>query len=353
MDRKPIKVAIIGCGRIGAQWDAQQAAPAHSLTHAAAFSRHPQATLVAVCDRDFAKAQQAMRRWGAARAYGEVGAMFAEQDVDIAVIAAPSATRGEIVGPALSAGVKVLVIEKPLATTLAECRQLAAAIDAAGCKSLVNFSRHWDPSMRDLRAAIEAGSLGAVQRLVGTYGKGLVNNGSHLIDLAGLLCAARPLRARALGSPLDPGESAWSGGRDPTCDAQIVYAAETGAEFQLAIWGTDHRAYTCFELRLIGSRALCDVTRGGRRLSLTTIEDDPNFEGYRIPGGARDLPAQALQSMDHMADEAVRLAQGTLRRSDCDAQAALQTALTVEAVRRSALADGAWVELAAVERNSD
>jgi predicted dehydrogenase len=353
MDRERIKVAIIGCGRIGAQWDAQAPAPAHSLTHAAAFSRHPQASVVAVCDRDFAKAQQAMRRWGALRAYGDVGALFAEQAVDIAVIASPSGARAEVVDPALAAGVAVLVIEKPLATTLGECRRLAAAIEAAGCKSLVNFSRHWDPSMQELRSAIEAGSLGAVQRLIGTYGKGLVNNGSHLIDLAGLLCRARPLRARALGSPLDPGESAWSGGQDPTCDAQIVYARENGTELQLSLVGTDHRAYTCFELRLIGSRALCDVTRGGRRLILTSIEDDPNFDGYRIPGGARDLPAQALQSMDRMADEAVRLAQGTLQRADCDAPAALQTALAVEAVRRSAHANGAWVELAAIERNSD
>jgi predicted dehydrogenase len=353
MDRERIKVAIIGCGRIGSQWDAERVAPAHSLTHAAAFSRQAHASLVAVCDRDFAKAQQAMRRWGAARAFGDAGTLFAEQAVDIAVIAAPSATRAEIVTPALAAGVKVLVVEKPLATTLAECRQLAAAIEAAGCKSLVNFSRHWDPSMRDLRSAIEAGNLGAVQRLVGSYGKGLVNNGSHLIDLAGLLCAARPLRARALGSPLDPGESAWSGGQDPTCDAQIVYASTAGTEFQLAIWGTDHRAYTCFELRVIGSRALCDITRGGRRLVLTAIEDDPNFEGYRIPGGARDLPAQALSALDHMADEAVRLAMGTLQRSDCDARAALQTALTVEAVRRSALANGAWVELASIEHRME
>jgi predicted dehydrogenase len=353
MNARLINVAIIGCGRIGAEWDAAQVSPDYSLTHAAAFSRHVRASLVAVCDRDPAKARQAARRWGARQAYTDVAALLGEQPIDIAVIAASSAARSEIIEPAIAAGVGVLVIEKPLATTLGECRRLAAAIDAAGCKSLVNFSRHWDPSMRDLRIAIGSGGLGAIQRLVGTYGKGLANNGSHLIDLAGLLGSAQPVRARSLGTPLDPGEAAWSSGLDPTCDAQVVYANETGAELQLTICGTDHRAYTSFELRILGSRGVCEISRGGRRLTLCAIEDDPNFADYRIPGSARDLPARALHAMDRMADEALQLAMGSISHADCDARMALRTATAVEAVRRSGRANGAWIDLDSIDAGTD
>jgi hypothetical protein len=80
-------------------------------------------------------------------------------------------------------------------------------------------------------------------------------------------------------------------------------------------------------------------------LTLTAIEADPNYAHYRIPGTARSLPARALEAMDHMADEALQLALGTLQQASCDAQSALRTALTVEAVRYSARANGAWMNV--------
>lgn len=345
MDERRINVAIMGCGLIGAQWDVAQLSPAFSLTHAAAFSRHAQASLVAVCDPDRAKAEQAAQRWSAQHAYTDVGRMFADNAVELAVVATSSAARWQVIEPALAAGVKVLVIEKPLAITLTESRRLAAAIDAAAVKSVVNFSRHWDPSMRELRDAIRSGELGTIQRLVGTYGKGITNNGSHLIDLVGFLCDAEPVRARSLEGPLDAGEASWSRGEDPALDAQVIYADQTGSEFHLTMMGTDQNAFTCFELRVIGRQALCEMSRGGRALTLTAIEADPNYAHYRIPGTARSLPARALEAMDHMADEALQLALGTLQQASCDAQSALRTALTVEAVRYSARANGAWMNV--------
>ncbi len=351
MDERRINVAIVGCGLIGAQWDAARppsASPptAPSLTHAAAFSRHARVSLVAVCDPDPAKAEQAAIRWGALRAYTDVREMFTGAAIELVVIATASATRWEVIEPALAAGVKVLVIEKPLASTVAESRKLTSSIETAGVKSVVNFSRHWDPSMRALRETIRAGELGSIQRLVGTYGKGILNNGSHMIDLAGFLCDATPRRARALGSPLDPDEASWSGGGDPTLDAQVIYADRTGSEFHLTLLGTDQSAFTCFELRVFGRHALYDMSRGGRALTLTPLETDPNYAGYRIPGTPRALPAYGLEAMDRMADEAVRLALGTLPQASCDARSALQTALTVDAIKRSAGADGSWIDIA-------
>jgi predicted dehydrogenase len=345
-----VNVAIIGCGLIGTQWDAAAPAAAFSLTHAAAFAKHPAARLAALCDRDPDKAAQAALRWGAARAYSDPRRLFAENAIDLAVVAASSAARWEVVEPALAAGVKVLVIEKPLATTLAESRRLVAAMDAAGAKSLVNFSRHWDPSMRDLREAIRAGELGRIQRLVGTYGKGLTNNGSHMIDLAATLCDARPLRARALGSPLDAGEAAWSDGRDGAPDAQVEFVDGAGALFHLTMLGTDQRAFTCFELRVVGSAAVCELSQGGRRLTLAPVRADPNYAGYTILGEAASLPARALEAMERMADEALQLAQGRIAGASCDAHTALRTALAVAAVGRSAEQDGRWVALDELEQ---
>lgn len=339
------RVAIVGCGLIGAQWDADRPAAPVSLTHAAGFSKHPGARLVAMCDQDLARARQAAATWGAAAAYDDPRALFAAEAVDIAVVAASSAARWSVVEPALAAGVKVLVIEKPLAITLAESRRLAAAVQAAGCRSVVNFSRRWDPAMQALRERIAAGEFGALQRFNASYGKGIGNNGSHMIDIVAFLGGGRPLRARSLGSPLEAGEADWCGGRDRALDAQVEYEDAAGRRYLLTLLGTDQRAFTVFELRVVGSQALYDFRRGGRELACTPLQADPDYAGYVVPAPPQAETARLLEAMDRMADEAVQLAAGQLAASRCDVGAALRTALAVEAINLSAQAGGQWIAI--------
>lgn len=342
---EPIRVAIIGCGLIGTEWDRTTAVDAPALTHARAFSEHPNAQLVALCDSDGDRVRSAAHYWQVAHAYTDARQLFAEQVIDVAVVSASSAARWIIIEPALAAGVKVLVIEKPLATTLNESRRLVAEMDAAGALSLVNYSRNWDLSMRELKDRITAGTMGNVQRAVATYGKGICNNGSHLIDLTGFLCGARPVRARALGSPFDASEAAWSPTQERAWDAQVEFIDPNGSIINLTLLGTDHRAFTCFELRVIGQKSMFELSMGGRSLSWTKLQDDSNFAGYVVPAPAVPLLPRYLEAMQRMADEAVRLATGDINTASCDAQAALRTALAVEAIQLSAKGDGRWVTL--------
>lgn len=112
--------------------------------------------------------------------------------------------------------------------------------------------------------------------------------------------------------------------------------------------GTDQRAFTCFELRVIGSRAICELALGGRKLTYTTFRDDPHYAGYTIPAEPVSLPARAMEAMDTMADEALQLALGKIDDSSCDVHTALLTALAVEAVIVSEKDDGRWVDIASL-----
>jgi predicted dehydrogenase len=269
--------------------------------------------------------------------------MFDSEKVDLVVVATASSARWSVVEPALLAGVKFFVIEKPIATTLRESRLIASAFAAAGARALVNFSRHWDPAMRDLRARILAGSFGVLQRLVGLYGKGISNNGSHMIDLVSMLCAVKPVRVRSLGSPLSRTESSWSKQAEPTLDAQLVFADAMGVEIHLDLLGTDQSAFTCFELKIIGTNAVCTITAGGRALAVSRVIDDPDFVGYKIPGPPAARPARALECMDTMAAEAIELVRGRIEHASCDVACAMMTAATVDAIRRSEAENGCWV----------
>jgi predicted dehydrogenase len=340
-----IRVAIIGCGLIGTEWDRTTPADAPALSHARAFSEHARAQLVAFCDCDRDRARSAAKYWQVAHAYTDSRQLFSEQNIDVAVIAASSAARWAVIEPALAAGVKVLVIEKPLAITLEESRRLVAEMDAAGARSVVNYSRNWDPSMREIKDRIAAGAMGRVQRVVATYGKGICNNASHLIDLTGFLCGSRPVRARALGSPLDVSEADWSKRDERAWDAQVEFIDSTGSSINLTLLGTDQRAFTCFDLRIIGHKSIFELSMGGRRLYWYELQEDPNFEGYVVPAPPVALPSRYLEAMQKMVDEAVRLAAGDINTVSCDAHTALRTALAVESIQRSAQGDGQWFTL--------
>lgn len=342
---KPIRVAIIGCGRIGTEWDRTTTHVGPALTHAGAFSNNTRSKLVAFCDRDGERARSAAHYWQVAHAYTDPRQLFDEQSIDVAVIASSSSARWTVIEPALAAGVKVLVIEKPLATTLEESRRLVAALNAAGAHSVVNYSRNWDPSMRELKERIEAGAMGKVQRVVGTYGKGIGNNGSHLIDLTRSLCGSSPVRARALGSPLDVSEAAWSPTAERAWDAQVEFIDPNGNSINLTLLGTDQRAFTCFELRVIGQKAMFELSMGGRRLTWTELQDDPNFPGYIVPALKVELKPRYMEAMQKMADEVVQLASGDFSTVSCDAQMALDISLAIEAIQRSAQNEGQWIKL--------
>jgi len=94
------------------------------------------------------------------RAVAEAG--DALDSFDAAVLALPHHLHAPIGGELLRAGKHVL-IEKPLATSSAECGQLLAAAEASGATLAVGHVRRFMPANRWVKAALDEGRLGALQ----------------------------------------------------------------------------------------------------------------------------------------------------------------------------------------------
>jgi predicted dehydrogenase len=337
--RKPAAtVALIGCGRVGSQWDEDRPAGTPALTHAAAFQRASRASLVALCDPDPERLASAARARGVSRQYTSSAALFGELVPDIAIIATPTAVRREPIEAALQAGVATLVCEKTIASSLEEGRELAERLGSA--KVFINYLRRWDKAMRDWRARIARGELGKLQRAVGWYGKGLFNNGTHLIDLVLFLAGASALRARAGARRLDSGEADWNKGADPTFDAEVVFP-----DFVLTLLGTDHRHATVFELDLLGTDGRLRISEGGRRLEAWAAKSDPVTPGYRVLQPARAGEPGLQHAMETLAEEAVSASLGENVTPMCAPQDALASLAIADAIRRSAAAGGAWQDI--------
>jgi len=142
---KPVRVGLIGCGKIGS-------------IHIAALRSLPEAMLVAVCDtsRDRAAAFAATT---AARPFTDVATMLREAGVEVVLIGTPHPLHAEPAVRAAEAGAHVLV-EKPMAATVADCDAMLAAARKSGVMlGVISQRRLFHPVAR-LRAAIDAGKIG-------------------------------------------------------------------------------------------------------------------------------------------------------------------------------------------------
>src|SRR5690349_13818862 len=114
---KPLRTALIGCGKVGG-------------LHAGALSKLPESNLVGVCDANRERAGQFAARYGG-QAFGDVGQMIRESGAEAVVICTPHPLHAEPAVAAAEAGLHVLV-EKPMAATLADCDAMLQAADKSG-----------------------------------------------------------------------------------------------------------------------------------------------------------------------------------------------------------------------------
>ncbi len=142
-----MRIAVLGAGRIG-------------QVHSAAISATPGAELAAIHD-PIAKAAEAMQaRYGCAiRGIDEIAA---SADVDAVAICTPTDTHADLIEQFSRAG-KAVFCEKPIDLSLARVRDCLKTVDDTGATLMVGFNRRFDPHFRALKAAIDAGRIGAVE----------------------------------------------------------------------------------------------------------------------------------------------------------------------------------------------
>lgn len=143
---KTIGVAIIGAGIMG-------------NGHAGAVAADPRARLVGVASVPVDGARVVAAKHGALLATDDYRELLKRSDVDLVVIATPDHLHTEIAIAAAEAG-KAMLIEKPLATSLADADRVIAAVERAGVTAMTSFSHRWIPSYARAHEEIAAGALG-------------------------------------------------------------------------------------------------------------------------------------------------------------------------------------------------
>ncbi|WP_309065719.1 Gfo/Idh/MocA family protein [Microbacterium sp.] len=194
---------------------------AHVHTRAA---RAAGAELAVVASSTPDRAVRAAAELGVRRAAADAADLLTD-DVDVVHVCTPNATHAALALQALDAG-KHVVCEKPLATSLADAQSLAAAAADRGVVAAVPFVYRYHPMVREARARVAAGEIGALitvdcgylqdwmllpedddWRATSTDGgpsRAFADIGSHLCDLLEFVSGERIVRLTARARTVYP-----------------------------------------------------------------------------------------------------------------------------------------------------
>ncbi len=159
-------------------------------------------------------------------AFTSVEAMCDSAEVDAVYVATPNPLHARH-GIAAAERGKHIIVEKPMAMTLAECDAMNEAAEKHGVKLLCGHTHSFDPPIRKIRAIVKSGELGKL-RMINTWNynefmyrprmkhelatsRGVVlNQGPHQVDIVRLIGGGLVRSVRAMTGIWDPARE-WEG----------------------------------------------------------------------------------------------------------------------------------------------
>lgn len=159
---KRLKWACIG---VGAYSSLRGGVNAIAYAHAEALTRNAAAfELVAGASLERRNLDDFAREYPC-RGYLDMDELFAKEKPDGCTISTWAPAREEHVLAAIRAGVKSVLIEKPLSLTMAAADRMKAAADKAGARLFVNFQRRYGRPFALVKEAVGKGRLGKVESI--------------------------------------------------------------------------------------------------------------------------------------------------------------------------------------------
>jgi predicted dehydrogenase len=180
-------VGVVGVGHLGKH-------------HARLYAESAGADLVAVVDRDVDRAREIAAAHGA-EALPDPLALVGR--VQAASVAVPTAAHREVAVPLLEAGIDVLV-EKPIAPSLADADAILAAAARGGALVMVGHSERFHPAVRALALAVRSPRFFEIHRLSAFTARStdvdvVLDLMIHDLDLLLYLDGTEPLAIDAVG----------------------------------------------------------------------------------------------------------------------------------------------------------
>ena len=334
-----LRVAVAGCHRM-----THRIPGSHNF--ATAFHAVPETDVVAVFDlgtdtrAEFVDCWREV--WGEIPTYDDYQQMLNENQPDLLCIATRQTMHADQIELAVQAGVRGILCDKPLATSLAEMDRIVTACQEVPL--LLALDRRWMPRYCSLRELVADGVIGEVTSATAYALSNLINHGCHSYDaILGLAGDVEPVWVSGLVD--DVSEEPLDSRRrmDPVGHAQIGLA--NGAVFYVTPNGRHENSGLTFEVGGENGRLflLDDANE-----SYIWLAEDSSGAGLR----PLDLPEETepWPAGEAMVSDLVQAVQ-TGGRTACDIEHARRATEIGFAIHASSAEGGVRVDLPVAERS--
>jgi predicted dehydrogenase len=164
---KKIRYAVVGGGQISQQ------------AFMPGIGRADNSELAALVTGDPVKADKLAKLYGIkAWTYEQYGDLLKSGEIDAVYVATPNFLHAQYAVPALEAGIHVL-LEKPMASSVAEAEQILAAQQKSGAKLMIAYRLHHEPGTVEMITRARGNEFGELRSFVSVFAQDVAEANSR------------------------------------------------------------------------------------------------------------------------------------------------------------------------------
>ena len=288
-----LSVLIIGCGNIAGDLDSTKSGDGFPLTHAGAYTSNPHFKIQACIDISQDTSDRFAAHWGIPHSFTSIDqAVQGGIKFDVISICSPTHCHFDDLNACLSLSPKLIFCEKPVTGSVKDTINIKTACEKAGVLLAVNYLRRWDDRIISLKKEIKTNKRGSLRSVIGIYNKGILNNGSHLIDLLDFLIGEMVIKH--IGQP----DYDFFLNDPSVC---VTLEAQSSVPIVL-VPGAKAADYSIFELQIIFENSMLMMLDGGLRWVERRTGDSDVFGGYQVLDAGIESQGGYLTAMSHAVD---------------------------------------------------
>ena len=304
-----LRAGVIGLTGIGQRPMAPGASSGWGMamphSHVSAYDYVADTELVAVCDLSEDAIANYRSDWDTrlpeVNVYTSHKELLEKENLDIISVVTGDNVHAQITVDAVDAGVKGVLCEKPIASSLADADRMIEAVESAGVPLVVDHSRRWMFPWVQAAQLVEEGAIGEVVRVVANQGGPramLFRNGTHMCDTINWFAQGNPTAVYGINEKGFEGYGpryASDGGHDPDTDPAVSILVEYDNDVR-AFWNQCKTMPGVFQVDTYGTEGYIQVSQD--RATITT--------GSKKNLLTRDIP-HAQHTQGHIAGAVTEL----------------------------------------------
>ncbi|MFC5407307.1 Gfo/Idh/MocA family protein [Cohnella soli] len=157
--QQKVRVGVLGAGKIA------------QFRHLPELSFRDDVEILCICDKNVDRASEIAKQYGIPQVYEHFDQLIAEERLDAVTICLPNALHADATLLALAKDLHVLV-EKPMATTMEDCRRIVEAYNHSNRIVMVGCNQRFHPLNRRAKELLQSGAIGTVYQFSANFHHG-------------------------------------------------------------------------------------------------------------------------------------------------------------------------------------